>query len=96
MFYTPSNFKPNVGKARPVDTYSEIPESMDVYQRTEAQFLPDGKTLEELTPEELEWQNKHLLRTKKVKLNKLGLKRINKRRKEKRRHRRCLPEPKAH
>jgi hypothetical protein len=54
MFYTPSNFKPNVGKARPVDTYSEIPESMDVYQRTEAQFLPDGKTLEELTPEELE------------------------------------------
>lgn len=36
-----------------VDLNDEIPEAMDVFQRSEEQFLPPGKTLEELTPEEL-------------------------------------------
>jgi PKD repeat protein/C1A family cysteine protease len=36
--------------------------------------------LPELTPQELDWQNQHMLRVKKVRLNKLGLERINKER----------------
>ena len=39
--------------------------------------------LPELTQEELEWQNKHHKRVKKVKLNKIGLQRINEKRKQK-------------
>lgn len=39
--------------------------------------------LPEITAEELEWQNKHQLKTKKVKLNKLGLERVNAWRKKK-------------
>jgi hypothetical protein len=38
---------------RVVDAGDEIPDSMDIFQRSEADFLPEGKTLEELTPEEL-------------------------------------------
>lgn len=38
--------------------------------------------LPELTEEQLQWQNKHMLKVKKVKLNKLGLDRINKVRKK--------------
>ncbi len=34
--------------------------------------------LPEMTAEELAWQNKHLLKVKKIKLNRLGMKRINK------------------
>ncbi len=34
--------------------------------------------LPELTDEELQWQNKHMLKVKKIKLNKHGLKRVNK------------------
>jgi len=36
-----------------VDTYSDVAGSMDVFQRSEEQFLPPGKTFEDLTPEEL-------------------------------------------
>lgn len=39
--------------------------------------------LPELTAEELEWQNKHMIRVKKVKVNKLGLERINQYREKK-------------
>ena len=39
--------------------------------------------LPELTDEELEWQNKHMNKVKKVKLNKLGLERVNDYRKAK-------------
>ncbi len=39
---------------------------------------PHMTGLPELTHEEIEWQNKHMIRVKKVKLNKLGLERINK------------------
>ena len=44
---------------------------------------PQMTGLPELTQEELEWQNKHHKRVKKVKLNKIGLKRINEKRKQK-------------
>ena len=44
---------------------------------------PHMTGLPELTQEELEWQNKHMTRVKKVKLNKLGLERVNKWRKAK-------------
>lgn len=39
--------------------------------------------LPELTSEELEWQNKHMLKVKKVKMNKLGLERVNEWRRKK-------------
>ena len=44
---------------------------------------PHVTGLPELTAEELEWQNKHMLKVKKIKLNKLGLERINRHRKAK-------------
>ena len=44
---------------------------------------PHMTGLPELTQEELEWQNKHMIRVKKVKLNKIGLERINNWRKQK-------------
>ena len=44
---------------------------------------PHMTGLPELTKEELEWQNKHMKRVRKVKLNKLGLERINNWRKKK-------------
>lgn len=34
--------------------------------------------LPELTQEDLDWQNHHMLRVKKVRLNKMGLERVNK------------------
>jgi len=36
-----------------VETNDEIPKDMDVFQRSEAQFLPEGKSFEDLTKEEL-------------------------------------------
>ncbi len=39
---------------------------------------PKMTGLPELTREELEWQNKHMLKVKKVKINQLGLERVNK------------------
>jgi hypothetical protein len=54
MLFTPQNFEPNMGRARPVEIYDDIPDSLDVYQRTEANFLPDGKDdFGDLTEEEL-------------------------------------------
>jgi C1A family cysteine protease len=44
---------------------------------------PQMTGLPELTQQELEWQNNHMKRVQKVKLNKLGLERINKWRKKK-------------
>ena len=44
---------------------------------------PQLTGLPELTPQELQWQNKHHKRLKKVKLNKIGLQRINANRKKK-------------
>ena len=41
---------------------------------------PQLTGLPELTPQELQWQNKHHKRLKKVKLNKIGLQRVNARR----------------
>jgi PKD repeat protein len=38
---------------------------------------PQMTGLPELTQEELEWQNKHMTRVKKVKLNRIGLERVN-------------------
>ena len=43
---------------------------------------PKMTGLPELTQEELRWQNKHHKRVKKVKLNKIGLERINENRKK--------------
>jgi hypothetical protein len=37
----------------PVELGSEIPEEMDIFYRTIEAFLPEGKTLNDLTPEEL-------------------------------------------
>lgn len=31
----------------------QIPKELEIYQQTEADFLPEGKTFEDLTPEEL-------------------------------------------
>lgn len=36
-----------------VDTWDEIPKEMDIFYRQVSAFLPEGKTLEDLTPEEL-------------------------------------------
>jgi hypothetical protein len=45
----PQEFPPSP----PVELGSEIPEEMDIFYRTIEAFLPDGKELEDLTPEEL-------------------------------------------
>ena len=37
-----------------VDTASEVPKEFDIFMRTESEFLPPGKTFDDLTPEELE------------------------------------------
>ena len=42
-------------RASPTETYDDMPSGgMDVYQLTEADFLPEGKTFDDLTDEELE------------------------------------------
>jgi hypothetical protein len=44
----------------PISTNDEMPKGdMDIYYRSEESFLPEGKKLEDLTPEELEvYKNK--------------------------------------
>jgi hypothetical protein len=52
-----TNFSPNVGRAKPVETYDSMPSGgMEIYQLTEADFLPEGKGFDDLTEKEL----KHL------------------------------------
>jgi len=47
-------FQPAISKPRDaVDTYDDVSKDMDVFQRSEEQFLPEGKTFEDLTDEEL-------------------------------------------
>jgi len=47
------NFQRGPDNAPKVDTYSEIPKEMDVFQQSEASFLPEGKTFEDLSEKEL-------------------------------------------
>ena len=37
----------------PIDSWSEIPKEWDIFFREIEAFLPEGKTLDDLTPEEL-------------------------------------------
>jgi hypothetical protein len=37
-----------------VDTRDEIPKELNIYYRQESAFLPEGKKIEDLTPEELQ------------------------------------------
>ena len=48
-----SNFQPSLKETTKVDTNSDISKCMDVFQRTEAQFLPPGKDFDDLTEGEL-------------------------------------------
>lgn len=54
-----SNFKADTAGKKTLfssevtDTYSEVPNEMNVFQRSELDFLPEGKTLEDLTAQEL-------------------------------------------
>jgi hypothetical protein len=51
--YNPATFTKNSPPADPVYLASEVPKEMDIFFRTIDAFLPEGKTLEELTPQEL-------------------------------------------
>ena len=48
-----NEFKARHGGEQKVDTNSEISKEMNVFQRTEEQFLPEGKDFSDLTEEEL-------------------------------------------
>ena len=56
--FIPEPFKADISdpnqKDPPVTTGSEIPKDMDIFYRTESQFLPEGKTFADLTKEEQE------------------------------------------
>jgi hypothetical protein len=47
-----NEFKSNIHTPK-VDTYDDVPSDMDVFWRTESQFLPPGKTFEDLTEKEM-------------------------------------------
>ena len=40
-------------KSEPIFNPQEIPKEMEIYMKSETSFLPPGKKLEDLTPEEL-------------------------------------------
>jgi len=42
----------NKPEPAPVTTGEEIPKTLDIFQRTESQFLPDGKSVTDLTEDE--------------------------------------------
>lgn len=46
MLLTPSSDK--------IDSNAETPKEFEIYCRTESQFLPEGKTFEDLTQQEVE------------------------------------------
>ena len=48
------NFDPLYPAQPTVNTNQDIPKEMDIFFRSEASFLPTGKTFNDLTPEELE------------------------------------------
>jgi hypothetical protein len=48
-FHPPSTAKSD---SEGVDTYSDVTKEMDIFQRAEYQFLPPGKTFDDLTAEE--------------------------------------------
>jgi len=47
-------FTPGQPPRDPVDTGQEIPKELDIFFRGEEAFLPEGKTFDDLTPEELQ------------------------------------------
>ena len=58
-----SDFQRGHQDSQKVDTNSEIPKEMDIFQRTEESFLPEGRTFEDLTEKELrELKNKYRFR----------------------------------
>lgn len=48
-----SQFAKETPPPPPVDMGSEVPKDMDIFFRSIEAFIPEGKTLEDLTPEEL-------------------------------------------
>ena len=53
--YEPSALFPaGKPKGRAVDNGDEVPKEWDIFYRSIEAFLPEGKTLDDLTPEELE------------------------------------------
>lgn len=46
-------FQVNNCDSTTVETYTETPKDMDIFYRTEDQFLPEGKDWDDLTKEEL-------------------------------------------
>ena len=44
----------NPPKDNPIPNNQDIPKDFDIFFRNEAAFLPAGKTIDDLTPEELE------------------------------------------
>jgi len=53
--YSQKSFQPSLkNPEKKVDTYDDVPKDMDVFQRSEEQFLPEGKTFDDLTRKELE------------------------------------------
>jgi hypothetical protein len=51
--YDMSKFSPALKIPKKVDTYDDVSEDMDIFQRSEEQFLPPGKKFEDLTEREL-------------------------------------------
>jgi hypothetical protein len=56
VMYEMGKFKADYGKPKRegVDTYDDVSREMDIFQRSEEQFLPPGKDFKDLTPKELE------------------------------------------
>ena len=47
------DFIPNSPPQPTVPNNQDLPKEMDIFFRSESEFLPSGKTFEDLTPEEL-------------------------------------------
>lgn len=52
--YEPSAiFPPEKPRGQPVNTRDNVPKEMNIFWRDYRAFLPEGKTIDELTPDEL-------------------------------------------
>ena len=48
------NFIPHSTASKSIPNNQDLPKEMDIFYKDESEFIPEGKTLSDLTPEELE------------------------------------------
>ena len=53
LYNSLDSFSKQTVPPEPVDTRDEIPKELNIFYRNESAFLPEGKKIEDLTPEEL-------------------------------------------